>query len=206
MSYEKFDIEQQQNITKYREKYFAQATSCEPAERRRAETAVRKMGKLSGIKTDKICWVNNPIEAASMSASLWESLSELLSESLSESLWDPLSASLCASLSASLSVPLWDSLWASLSDSLSDSLSVPLRDSLWDSLRDTGWLCFYSYCVEVLGIDADESTREKLRLHNEIAASCFAIWIMPSAAILCERPQSVNIVNKKLVNIQWRQK
>ena len=72
------------------------------------------------------------------------------------------------------------------------------------SLWDTGWLAYYSYAVEELGIKIDEKARELLYLHNEIAASCFAIWIVPGALILCERPSSVEVRDGKLVDIEWR--
>jgi hypothetical protein len=65
-------------------------------------------------------------------------------------------------------------------------------------------MAFYSYCVENIDCDYDTEAIEKLRLHQEISRSCFAIWIVPGAAILCERPANVDIVDGKLVGIEWR--
>ena len=110
--------------------------------------------------------------------------------------WDSLWDSLRASLRASLSDSLRDSLWASLRASLWDSLN----DSLWDS----GWLAYYTYAIDVLGISIPDEHLNILRLHNEIAKSCFALWIVPGCAILCERPASVEIVDGELIGIEWR--
>ena len=149
---------------------------------------------------------------ASLGASLRASLGASLRDSLRDSLW----ASLGASLRDSLRDSLWDSLWASLRDSLRaslrDSLRASLRDSLWDSLWaslgaslwDSGWLAYYSYGVEFLGVSCGNRERELLRLHNEIAASCFALWIVPGMVILCERPATVEVVDGRLVGLTWR--
>ena len=98
-------------------------------------------------------------------------------------------------------VKISDILWAK-----SPSDVPSLRDSLWDSLGETGWLSFSSYCVDILEINIDDQAQELLRLYNEIATSCFAVWIIPGAIILCDRPKSVEIVNKRLVGIEWGSK
>lgn len=155
----KLTPEQESRIEEYHRRYFSQATSCEPADRERAEAAARRMAEIAGVHVcGGVHWVNTPMDGAS----------------------------------------LRDSLWVSLSSSLSSSL--------WDSLWDTEWVAYYTYAVEVLGVEIDESTREKLRLHNEIAASCFALWLVPGAVILCERPQSVELRDGKLVGVEWRNK
>ena len=90
----------------------------------------------------------------------------------------------------------WGSLGASLRDSFGASLGA--------SLRDSGWLAYYSYGVEVLGVSCGNRERELLGLHNEIAASCFALWIVPGMVILCERPATVEVVDGRLVGLTWR--
>ena len=161
---EKLTDEQKEKITEYRERYFAQATNTEPADRLSAETSVRLMAKIGGVKINEFRWVLSPEEGKE----LYNSLS--------------------------------DSLWASLRDSLRASLWA----SLWASLRASGWLAYYTYAVDVLGISIPDEHLNILRLHNEIAKSCFALWIVPGCAILCERPASVEIVDGKLIGIEWR--
>jgi hypothetical protein len=139
-------------IEEYREKYFWQAVSTEPADRARAEAAALKIAKIVGVEINSVEWVDSP--------------------------------------------KLMASLWASLGDSLGASLG--------SSLMDTGWLAFYSFCADELKIKIDDTSREKLRLHNEIAASCFALWIVPGTIILCERPSRIEITDGKLVGIECR--
>jgi hypothetical protein len=220
MKIEKLTNEQKSKIKEYRDRYFANATKCDPANRERAEKAAIRMSEIAEIKINTIHWVNNPTDARSFSDSisdslsdslwdsLWASMFYSLLDSLSDLLWDSLSNLLRDSLRDSLWVSLWaslrDSLRASLSDSLRASLRDSLRASLLDSLLDAGWLALFSFCIEELKIKIDDSTREKLLLHDEIAASCFALWIVPGKIIICERPKSVEIIDGKLVGIEWR--
>jgi hypothetical protein len=219
MKIEKLTKEQESKISKYREKYFGQAVSTEPADRARAEAAALKIAKIVGVEISSVEWVDSPKLGASLRASLRASIMASLLSSLSaslraflgDSLRALLWASLLSSLSASLRAFLGDSLRASLLSSLLSSLSASLRAFLGDSLRaslwasfwDTGWLAFYSFCVDELKIKIDESTREKLRLHNEIAASCFALWIVPGTIILCERPSRIEITDGNVVDIEF---
>jgi hypothetical protein len=96
------------------------------------------------------------------------------------------------------------SLRSSLESSLESSLRSSLRSSLESSLWDSGWLCYYVYAREVGGVEYDPKFNALLDLHCEIAASCFALWIVPGAVILCERPAAVEVTDGRLVGITWR--
>jgi len=206
---------QREQVAEYQSRYWRQATSTEPADRERAEKAARRLAEIGRV-SGEIAWVDSPeegqhrYEAAwdSLSASLRASLRASLSASLRASLWASLraslSASLRASLRASLSASLWDSLWDSLWASLSASLRASLSASFWASLWDSGWLAYYTYAIEVLGTECSQEHRELLGLYNEIAASCFAIWITPGQVILCERPATVEIEGGNLVGLTWK--
>jgi len=195
--------ETQLKIEEYRDLYFRQATCTDPADRSRAESAARRIAEISGVKISNIQWIDSPYAWASLRDSLWDSLRASLSDSPVESLMESLGASLWESLSDSL----MDSLGASLSESLMESLMDSLWASLWDSLWDSGWLALYTYAVEQLGVEILDKNSENLKilkLHNELAASCFALWIVPDTAILCERPESVELDNGRLVGVTWR--
>ena len=146
--------------------------------------------------------------------SLWNSLDDLLQDSLDASLWNSLDASLSASLSASLrdslQNSLWYSLWRSLEGSLRDSLDYLrrgslwdlLRDSIWDSLRTTPWtaLCLGG---EIAGAVYSDQDAQRLAMVAEVLASCFAVWVGPGWAILCDRPTSIEIVDGRVVGMKW---
>jgi hypothetical protein len=204
--------EQQEKLVEFRAKVFSQATSTEPADRVRAEAAARRMAEIAGVVVNKVVWVSTPEQGQAAYSEAWASLSDSLSDSLRDSLWDSLWDSLRVSLRVSLwdslRVSLWDSLrvslWVSLWDSLSDSLRGSLRDSLWDSLRDSPWQAFYTFAALHMGVEYVPDAMEKLNLHREIGASCFAMWIVPGTVILCDRPQTVEVVDGKLVSLTWR--
>jgi hypothetical protein len=196
---EKLNKRQEAQIAEYHERYFSQATSTERADRGRAERAAQRMAEIASIKAPQIRWVNNPQDGHSLWYFRWDSIRDSLRHSLWESLRHSIRHSLWSSLRHSLRHSLRSSLW----DYPRSSLRHSLRSSLWDSLGDTGLLAYYTFAVDVLGIEIDNLTREKLYLHNEIAASCFALWIVPGTVILCERPTSVTVDNGKLIDISW---
>jgi len=173
---------QKAQVAEYRDRYSCQATSTEPADRPRAEKAAFRLAEISGVK------IESSVE--------WTASPELGMVAYKEEI-EAWMASLGASLGASLR--------ASLRDSLGASLRASLWDSLWASLRDSDWLAHYSYGVNVLGVECEcsDETRELLDLHNEIAASCFALWITPTKIILCDRPTAAKVVDKKLVDVTF---
>jgi hypothetical protein len=170
---EKLTKEQEAQIAEYHERYFSQATSTERADRDRAERAAQRMAEIAGIKAPQIRWVDNPQDGKYLYDSIWDSIRDSFRSSIR------------------------DSIWESLRHSLRHSFRHSLWYSLWDSIRDSRLLAYYTFAVDVLGIEIDDLAREKLYLHNEIAASCFALWIVPGTVILCERPTSATVDNGK---------
>jgi len=85
-----------------------------------------------------------------------------------------------------------------LNDTLRDVLWNKLSDALNVALWDTNWLAFYIFGRD--GIEYDEI----LKLYGELNESCFALSVLLEAIILCERPRKCEIVNGKLVGIEWR--
>lgn len=208
MKKDKLKEEQELKIAEYREKYFRQSVSTEPADRNRAETAARRLAEIGGVTPADVIWVSSPEDVDSISDSIRDPLWDSIRYSLRHSLWDSISDSirdlLRDSLRDSIRYSLWDSIWDSIRYSIRYSLRYSLWDSIWYSLWDTGWLAYYSYVGYVLGVELDERTCELLNLYNEIAASCFALWISPGTIIMCERPAEVEIVAGHLVSLKWR--
>lgn len=83
-------------------------------------------------------------------------------------------------------------------------LRASLKHSFYNVLCDSSWLALYSYVVGVVGLKCNDRNRELLYLHNELAASCFALWIAPDSIVLCERPASVEIEDNKLLGFTWQ--
>jgi hypothetical protein len=221
--------EQQTQVAEYRERYWRLATSTEPADRTRAEAAARRLAEIGGVTVRYPVWVSSPdeygdVRSHPLKSKLKFALSELLSEALIEkldldvmdSLRDELFWSLIGELAADLKRELkldycsevikqlessiWNSLWEALSyDRRSFS------ESRHDSIVDPPWLAYYTYAVDALGIECSDEHRELVHLHNELACSCFACWIVPGAIILCERPEYIEIVDGEVVDLTWRE-
>ena len=150
---EKLTPEQEAQVVALRERFFAQATSTEPADRARAEAAARRLAEIGGVKINAVVWAKSAQDGQREYEKAWDSL----------------------------------------------------RASLWDSLGDSGWTAFYAAGRDVIGVEYDPKYAEILRLHEEIGASCFALWIVPGAVILCERPSKCDVVDGRLVNIEWEE-
>jgi len=129
---------------------------------------------------------------------------EIFYESLRSSLSGTPSGMLRASLRSLLSGTLSGTLLASLMASLLESLLESLKDSLWDAVWDTGWVCYHTYCRDVLGVVYSEKSSKMLDRYKDLLSSCFGVWIIPDGTvILCERPTSVKVEDGKLVDRKW---
>ena len=147
-------------IEEQRKRYFDFATSTEPADRPRAESAIRALAEIGGVKINRVVWVASPEDGANALREAWNSLRASLNDSLRDSLNDSLRASLSASLRDSLRASLNDSLRASLGASLRASLSASLSTSLRNSLSAS------------LSASLHDSLRSSLR--NSLRASLIA--------------------------------
>ena len=156
----KLTDEQTAALAAHRKRYFDLATCTDPADRPKAEAAVRELAEIAGVKINRVVWVNSPEDGART--------------------YEAERASLRASLGASL------------------------RASLRDSRGDTVWLSCYTYPRDCLGVVYAQEASRKLDLWITTLESCFAVWIVPGAAILCERPATVEIVDGRLVGLTWR--
>ena len=183
----------------------AVGTSCEPADRPRAEAAICRMYALVGKRRPMFAWCDSPATAALASAFLrdWTHRRSSLKRSLVATLVSSLQASLRRSLESSLEPSLWSSLGSSLEYSLSASLSSslrsaldwslepPLAQSFWGQL-EYAWIAFFSFC-ETMGVAYEPARAEQLRLWDEVARSCG--WWCPfrDLVIVMERPAAVRM-------------
>jgi len=195
---EKLAPEQEALIPGFCEKVFRLATSTEPADRPKAGAAALRLAEIAGVKIKGILWVNNPQEGKNDES--WNGLRV----GLLNGLWDSLQDSLQAVLQDSLQDSLRDRLWDDLRDRLQVSLQSSLRRCLQDSLWDSGWNAYYAFLRDHLGIVYPSELDERLRLHEQLLESCFAIWIVQGMIFLCERPEAVEIQDGKLKGLTWR--
>lgn len=140
-----------ERMAEYRDKWIAIGLSTEPAARSRAEEAIRLSYRLGGIpEPKKIIWCGSPLSQGLTRAII-------LDKKLRDNVGDSVRAS----------------VWASVGASVRDSV----RDSIYGS-HDAGWLSFYAYFNEVVGL---KPQTEKLAGLWQLAQS--AGWVLPHQEI-----------------------
>jgi hypothetical protein len=177
---EKLTDEQKAAMPRYVEKWLGYGISTEPADRRRAESAIRTMYEISELKPPIIVWCDSPLSMilskeamASVGSSVRDSVWYSVRASVGASVWDSVWYSVWYSVRASV----WDSVRASVWDSVRASV----WDSVWDSVRDSvygqheaGWISFYDFFREECGLLCQT---DRMRGFIELTKSCG--WILP---------------------------
>jgi len=199
---EQLTADQESRLAEFRDKWIAIGLSTEPADRPRAEAAIRIMYRSAGLaEPNKIVWCGSPLflegkfsqaVGDSVGDSVADSIRDFVQlsawdsvrDSVSDSVWD----SVWASVGASVGASVWDSVWPSVRASVGASASDSVWDSSWDSgygQHDANWLAFYDFFMEACGL-RDETAR----LLGLIEQAKSAGWYLPYANIcyIAERP------------------
>ena len=153
--------------------------STEPADRKRAERGIEMAYQIAGLKSPKFVWCDSPLRMAiaysgvNKTASVRASVVDSVRDSVRDSVGDSVGNS------------AWNSAWNSVRDSVGDSVGASGYGQ-----HDAGWLCFYEFVREVLGL---KSQTEKLSGLTEIAKS--AGWFIPCAktCFVSERHSILNL-------------
>jgi hypothetical protein len=113
------------------QKWTAIGLSTEPADRPRAEAALRLMYRQAGHKEPQIVWCGSPLSQGLTRALL---LDKAVRASVRASVGDSVVASVRASVGDSVVASVWASVRASVWDSVGDSVRASVRASVWDSV------------------------------------------------------------------------
>ena len=176
----------------YVEKWTNIGLSTEPADRPRAEAAIRLMYERANMEPpSKIVWCASPLSMALTRYCLLQlpQMKDSVGASVRASIRDSVGASVGASIRDSIG----DSVWASVRASIRDSVRASVRDnvgarvgarvraSVWDSVgasvygqHDANWLGFYDYFAEELGL-----TEQTQRLDGLWEFARSAGWALP---------------------------
>jgi hypothetical protein len=154
---EKLRPDQIARFSEFIEEWTAIGLSTAPADRPRAEAAVRKAYKQAGLDPPKtIIWCGSPLSqgltraiildkklikdfGASVRDSVWASVGDSVRDSVWASVGDSVRASVRDSVWASVRASVWASVWASVGDSVGDSVRASVGDSVGASVRDSVW-------------------------------------------------------------------
>jgi hypothetical protein len=125
----------------------------------------------------------------SVGASVWASVAESVGDSVWASVWASVAASVRDNVAASVRASVAESVGESVAESVRASVAESVRASVWDSVRasvwdsvadsvygqhDAGWLAFYSYFSDAVGL---RRQTEKLAGLWNLAES--AGWALP---------------------------
>ena len=176
LTIEKLTPEQIAKFPDYVREWTAYGTSTEPADKPRAEAAIRTMYEIAGRNPPQIIWCDSPLSMIltklcieKMPKGVWDSVWASVGDSVRASVRD----SVRASVGDSVGDSVWDSVWASVRDSVWDSVWASVGDSVYGQ-HDASWLAFYRFFRDECGLS--EQT-EKLRGLWELCQSCG--WILP---------------------------
>ena len=156
---------QKEQLSVYREKWIKIGLSTEPANREKAEIAIKEMYRLSGLKDpEKIVWCGSPLSqgltraiilnkklikdigkqvsvwssvADSVRDSVWSSVADSVRSSVGDSVEDSVRSSVEDSVRSSVEDSVWSSVWSSVADSVRSSVWSSVGDSVWSSVRSS---------------------------------------------------------------------
>lgn len=172
--------EQKALLPVYRDKWMKIGLCTEPADRPRAERAIRQMYTAAALNPPKqILWVTSPLAGAIVSAILKD-----------ESFWRRVSESSPGPRKAELG----HSVWNSVGDSVQHSVGSSLEDA-WYGQHDAGYCGFVDYFRQVCKL-TDET--KKTVVYMDLAQS--ANWFFPyqNICIVSDRPDIVSMKNGRI--------
>jgi hypothetical protein len=126
--------------------------STEPADRPRAEKAIKEMYKVANLDEPKIIWTGSPLSSGitygilknnknldSVRNSVWESVWDSVRDSVWDSVRKSGGESVRDSVRNSVRNSVWDPVWDSVRDSVLTSVGDSVWNSVWESVQESVW-------------------------------------------------------------------
>jgi hypothetical protein len=183
---EQLTLEQTARFPEFIDKWTKIGLSTEPADRPRAEAAVRLMYKIGGLPSpEKIVWFDSPMAMYIKykkidNRAVWDAVRSTVRDAVRSTVRDVVSGIVRSTVrdvvSGIVRVAVWDTV----------------SDAVWDTVYgsyEAHWLAHYDYYREVFGL-VEET--DKLAGLFELAKSCG--WIIPCEKV-CYASERHNILN-----------
>ena len=171
--------------------------STEPADRPRAEAAIRLMYENTGLPLpEQIVWFDSPTamftkykktDNRSVSSAVWDAVRGAVGDVIHGAVWD-------VAVSSAVSSAVWDAVWDAVWGAVRNAVGNVVYGS-----HEAYWLAEYDYFREVLGLVKET---DKLVGLFELAKSCG--WVLPCEKICyaSERPNILNLDNKRKLHCE----
>jgi hypothetical protein len=182
-------------MAEIRDRWIAIGLSTEPADRPRAEAAIRAMYRQAELAEPRIVWCGSPVSMALTRAlllqsnSMWDSVGVSVLDRVRDSVWDSVGDSVWAVVRGSVGV--------SVLDRVRDRVQARVWAVVWESVRDSvgacgygqldaTWLSYFDFFRTVCGL-----TNETAPLVPLMEQAQAAGWFLPHEHVcwVTERPQ-----------------
>lgn len=211
--------EQEELFPVYRDKWLKIGLATGPANRVKAEDAINRAYKISGLTVPKkIVWSTSPFagwivvcilkndelmkkiykDYQKLGDSVREAIGASVGEAVREAVGASVGAFVGASVGASVGTSVRGSVWGSVGASVWEAVREAVRSFNYSEAgfgsHDAAWLGFYNYFLEVLKIEACEKLIPLMDLAKEGG------WFYPykNICVISERPEEININGTKI--------
>ena len=185
--------DQQARFSDFVREWTAVGLSTEPADRPRAEAAIKWMYREAELAEPRTVWCGSPRSDALTRDSVWDSVWDSVRASVRASVWASVGDSVWASVWASVGDSVWARVGASVGDSVGASVWASVGDSVGDSVHgqhEAPWLAFYAFFREACGL-----TKQTDPLQGLFELSRSAGWLLPHRNI-CWVSERHNVLNR----------
>ena len=189
-------------IPEVRDHWLSVGLSTERADRPRAEAGVRLAYEAAGLAPPKIIiWLDSPmagamgaalltgtkVAGAQVRAQVGGQVGDQVGAQVGDQVWNQIRAQ----VENQVGDQVWDQVraqvWAQVGAQVGAQVWAQVYRAVWGQ-HDAGWLSFYAYFADVLGL----ASAQRLRGLNEVAQAAGWWWPFSGAAILTERPTVIH--------------
>lgn len=187
---EKLTPKQEAQISVWQNQWLKYGLCTKPADRPKAEAALRGMLSRAGLADREITWCTSPMIAEVLQNIM---LNTKLRDQLGYQLRGQLRGQLGYQLGDQLGYQLRDQLRHQLIDQLGYQLGYQLKyyGTHFNGYLDAYWTCFYGFCQSVLGIKYGTKWSDLLNLYVRVVQSCGKIYWYEKQILVCERPSII---------------
>lgn len=194
--------EQKALFQRYVDKWTKIALSTEPADRQRAERAIRGLYALAKLKEPRVIWLPCPISAA-MSATIYANLRRLdqfqrncsaldnvvagaVGGAVGEAVQETIRSAVGNAVARTVDSAVYNAVGSAIDRAVVTAAGGAATSYFGGSVWSAGYSAWADYFNEVLGISID-------RNYLDLTESCGFYWMLDDICFAGERPSTINL-------------